>query len=113
MDVIARFPARPDSSAAEPPAPPVRADPGPKRPAKPTRPSPPGRRDRREKSIFPTRSVAALAIVAAGIWGLALRNELVRRGAAEVELAVAEERSSQRVASEPGSQGATDARIAQ
>lgn len=118
MDVIARFPARPDSGAPEPPARPARdvptrADHGSKRPAKPTRPSPERRRDRREKSLFPTRSVAALAVVAAGIWGLALRNELVRRGAAPPELAQAEEKTPHRVASEPGSQSATDTRISQ
>lgn len=112
MDVIARFPARPDSSAAEPPTPPERADRGPKRPVKPMRPSPSGRREQRETSMFPTRSVAVLAIVAAGIWGLALRNELVRRGAAPVEVAAQEERSSQRLASEPVSERATDTRIA-
>jgi hypothetical protein len=71
------------------------------------------RRERQETSSFPTRSIVVLTVVAAGIWGLALRNELVRRGDATVELAEAETRASHRVASEPGSQTATDARIAQ
>lgn len=121
MDVIARFPARPDSAPPEPPPPlapparavPPRADRGPKRPAKPTRKPPDRQRERQEKSLFPARSVVALAVVAAGIWGLALRNELVHRGDASVELAETEPRASHRVASEPGSQSATDARIAE
>lgn len=118
MDVIARFPTRPDSAPPVAPAPPVQAEPmratrGPKRPAKPTRQPPPRRRDRDTKPIFPTRSVVALAVVAAGIWGLALRNELVRRDAAAVELAETDQRATHRLASEPGSQHPTDARIAQ
>jgi hypothetical protein len=55
----------------------------------------------------------ALAVVAAGIWGLALRNELVRRSADPVELAETDERASHRIASDPGTQGATQPRITQ
>lgn len=118
MDVIARFPARPDSAPPEPLAPPVRVEQvrtgrGPKRPVRSTRQPPIGRRDRDATSIFPTRSVVALAVVAAGIWGLALRNELSRRGAAPVDVADTQERETHRLASEPGSQQATDTRIAQ
>ncbi|MDA1041132.1 MAG: hypothetical protein O3A37_12710 [Planctomycetota bacterium] len=91
----------------------MRTSRGPKRPAKPTRQPPTRRRDRDAKSIFPTRSVVALAVVAAGIWGLALRNELIRRGAAPVEIAETETPATHRLASEPATQQATDARIAE
>jgi hypothetical protein len=90
-----------------------RADRRPKRLVKPTRRPSSRQGGRQDTSSFPTRSIVALAVVAAGIWGLALRNELVRRGDATVELAEAETRDSHRVASEPGSQSAMDARIAQ
>jgi hypothetical protein len=118
VDVLARFPARPGIADPKPSAPTARsgseqADHGSQRLAKPTRQPATRHRDRRAKSVFPTRSVMALAVVAAGIWGLALRNELVRRSADPVELAETDERASHRIASDPGTQGATQPRITQ
>lgn len=117
VDIIARFPARPGvlepASAPAARVVPERADRVATRPAKPARRSATHHRDRREKSVFPSHSIVVLAVVAAGVWGLALRNELVRRQTALVELAKTEDRAAHRVASEPTPHGTADTRIAQ
>ena len=56
-----------------------------------------------KKSVFPARSVTLLAIIAAGIWGLALRNEWVENSTDADSIKSSTQRQPHWVAREPRS----------
>lgn len=108
MDVLARFPAMP----AAPPA-----DRRTKGAIEPSRSRPegkprPSRPVRRGKSLVPTGSIVVLAVIALGVWGMVLRDELASRKTAPVDVAGAAAQSPHRLAREPGPTS-TEARIAE
>ena len=58
---------------------------------------------RRKRSVFPTRSVTILALIAAGIWGFALRNEWLESSTVADGMESSKQRQPHWVAHEPRS----------